>query len=71
MKNKDYSKWGKLVIVLLATVASVFKWFGVLGNASIAEIWEVAGFAYGIMLGTMDFNIIVDGFRENKGKEVR
>lgn len=68
MKNKDYSKWGKFTIVVLAVIASVLKWFGTLGNASIGEIWQVAGFAYGIMLGTMDFNIIVDGIRD-KNKE--
>lgn len=66
MKNKDYSKWLKLLIVVLAVTASVLKWFGVLGSATITEIWEVAGFAYGISLGTMDFNIIADNL---KGKE--
>lgn len=60
MKNKDYSKWLKLLIVVLAVVASVLKWFGVIGNASISEIWQVAGFAYAISLGTMDFNICRD-----------
>ena len=60
MKNKDYSKWLKLLIVVLAVVASVLKWFGVMGNASISEIWQVAGFAYAISLGTMDLNICRD-----------
>lgn len=60
MKNKAYSKWLKLLIVVLAIVASVLKWFGVMGNASIAEIWQVAGFAYAISLGTMDLNICRD-----------
>jgi len=62
MKNKDYSKWLKLAIVVLAVVASVLKWFGVMGDATIGEIWEVAGFAYGISLGTMDFNICKDNW---------
>ena len=62
MKNKDYSKWLKLLIVVLAVVASVLKWFGVMGNATIAEIWQVAGFAYAISLGTMDFNICRDSW---------
>ena len=66
MKNKDYSKWLKLIIVILATVASVLKWFGVMGDATIGEIWEVAGFAYGISLGTMDFNICKDSWCEKK-----
>ena len=60
MKNKNYSKWLKLLIVVLAVIASVLKWFGVMGNAGIAEIWQVAGFAYAISLGTMDLNICRD-----------
>lgn len=60
MKNKAYSKWLKLLIVVLAIIASVLKWFGVMGNASISEIWQVAGFAYAISLGTMDLNICRD-----------
>lgn len=66
MKNKDYSKWLKLIIVILAMTASVLKWFDIMGNATISEIWQVAGFAYAISLGTMDFNIIKDNWMENK-----
>ena len=66
MKNKDYSKLLKLLIVVLAVVASVLKWFGVMGNATVAEIWQVAGFAYAISLGTMDFNICMDNWTERK-----
>lgn len=62
MKNKDYSKWLKLLIVLLAVVASVLKWFGLMGSATIPEIWSVAAYAYGISLGTMDFNICRDSW---------
>lgn len=62
MKNKAYSKWLKLLIVVLAIVASVLKWFGIMGNASISEIWQVAGFAYAISLGTMDLNICRDAW---------
>ena len=69
MKNKDYSKWLKLLIVVVATIASVLKWFGVLGQATIPEIWEVAAFAYGISLGTMDFNIIADTLKEKAERE--
>ena len=60
MKNKDYSKRLKLLIAVLAVVASVLKWFGIMGNASISEIWQVAGLAYAISLGTMDLNICRD-----------
>lgn len=66
MKNKDYSKWLKLIIVIVCSVASVLKWFNILGNATITEIWQVGAMAYILSLGTMDFNIIVDGFREKK-----
>ena len=65
VKNKDYSKWLKLAIVVFAVVASVLKWFDLMGNATIAEIWQVAGFAYGISLGTMDFNICKDSWSGN------
>lgn len=66
MKNKNYSKWLKLIIVIVCSVASVLKWFNILGNATITEIWQVGTMAYVLSLGTMDFNIIVDGFREKK-----
>ena len=33
---------------------------------SAEEIRQVAGFAYAIALGTMDFNIIKDNWTENK-----
>lgn len=62
MKNKDYSKWVKLALVLLALAASVLKWLGLMGNATIGEIWQVAGFAYAICLGTMDLNIVKDSW---------
>lgn len=65
MKNKDYSKWLKLGIVVLCTVASVLKWFGVLGSATITEIWQVGAMAYAVSLGTMDLNIIVDTIKEH------
>ena len=64
MKNKDYSKWLKLLIVVLAVVASALKWFGLMGSATIPEIWSVAAYAYGISLGTMDFNICKDSWVE-------
>lgn len=66
MKNKDYSKWLKLLIVILAVVASVLKWLGFMGSATISEIWQVAGFAYAISLGTMDFNICKDNWSGEK-----
>lgn len=66
IKNKDYSKWLKLLIVILCTFASVLKWFGILGAATITEIWQVGAMAYAVSLGTMDLNIIIDTFKERK-----
>lgn len=66
MKNKDYSKWLKLLIVVLCVIASVLKWFNILGSATITEIWQVGAMAYAVSLGTMDLNIILDNFREKK-----
>lgn len=63
MKVKDYSKLVKLVLVVVGFGLSVLKWFGILGNATIMEIWQVIACAYGVGLGTMDFNIIVDTFK--------
>lgn len=73
MKNKDYSKWLKLAIVVLCTAASVLKWFDILGNATISEIWQVGAMAYAVSLGTMDLNIIIDGVKEraNVGSDSR
>lgn len=63
MKNKDYSKYGKLLIVALATAACILKWCGILSQATVTEIWQTAYLAYGLSLGTMDFNIIVDSWK--------
>ena len=40
----------------------MLKWLGLMGNATIGEIWQVAGFAYAICLGTMDLNIVKDSW---------
>lgn len=66
MKNKEYSKWVKLLIIVLGIVGSVLSWFGLLGSATIDEIWKVCGFAYAISLGVMDFNISKDNWSEKK-----
>ena len=62
MKNKEYSKIGKCLIAVVAFGLCLLKWFGVLPNATISEIWTSATWCYGIMLGTMDFNIIKDNW---------
>lgn len=66
MKNKEYSKWLKLLIIVLGMIGSVLSWFGLLGNATIDEIWKVCGCAYAISLGVMDFNISKDNWSEKK-----
>lgn len=63
LKNKDWSKFGKLVIVTVAYGMCVAKWMGKLPSATVTEIWQCAAWTYGILLGTMDFNIIVDTFK--------
>lgn len=63
MKNKDYSKIIKLLLVLLGFLLSLLKWFSLLPSATISEIWQVIAMAYAVGLGTMDFNIIVDTWK--------
>ena len=66
MKNKDYSKWLKFALVFIAFTLCILKWLNILPNASIFEVWTSAACAYGICLGTMDFDIIADNLREKK-----
>ena len=66
MKNKDYSKWLKFALVLVAFALCILKWLGILPAASVAEIWGSAACAYGICLGTMDANILIDNVKEKK-----
>ena len=66
MKVKSYSLLMKGVIVILGFGLCVLKWFNILPNATVGEIWGACGTAYGILLGTVDFNIIRDNETENK-----
>lgn len=66
MKVKNYSLLMKGVIVVIGFALSVLKWLNILPNATIGEIWAVCGSAYGILLGTVDFNIVRDNEAENK-----
>ena len=66
MKLKDKSMWGKTVIVIVGFGLSLLKFAGILQNATIPEIWGACGTAYGILLGTVDFNICRDNEAENK-----
>lgn len=66
MKVKTYSLLMKGVIVVLGFGLCVLKWTNLLPNATVAEIWGACGTAYGILLGTVDFNICRDNEAENK-----
>jgi hypothetical protein len=44
------------------------KWCGKLPEADVGEIWKSIAFAYGVGLGTIDFNICRDNWVENKGE---
>ena len=66
MKVKTYSLLGKTVIVVASYVLCVLKWLNILPNATVTEIWGAGATAYGLMLGTIDFNIVRDNEVENK-----
>lgn len=63
MKVKDKSFWGKVIIVAVSYALCVLKWTNVLPNASVTEIWGAGATAYGILLGTIDFNITADSLK--------
>lgn len=66
MKVKTYSLLGKTVIVVASYVLCILKWLNILPNATVTEIWGAGATAYGLMLGTIDFNIVRDNEVENK-----
>ncbi len=67
MKVKNYSLLGKLVIVVISYALCVVNWLGFLPNATTMDIWAAGGMAYGLLLGTIDFNIVRDNWIEKKG----
>ena len=66
LKVKNYSLLGKLAIVLASYTLCILKWVNIIPNATISEIWGAGATAYGLLLGTIDFNIISDNLREHK-----
>lgn len=60
MKVKDYSRIIKMFIVTCGLILCMLKWLSLLPNATVGEIWLSMSAAYGIALGTIDFNIIRD-----------
>lgn len=69
MKIKDYSRLGKMALMVIGFVLSVLKWINVLPNATITEIWQVIAFAYAVGFGTIDWNICADNIIEKVGKK--
>lgn len=66
MKMKHLSLLVKIVLVVLGFWLCVLKWFGKLPEATISEIWYSIAFAYGVGLGTIDFNIVRDNWIEGR-----
>ncbi len=64
VKNKSFL--GKLLIVLGSYGLCILHWCNLLPAASIQDIWGAGATAYGILLGTVDFNIIHDSWVEVK-----
>ena len=62
MKVKNYSLLGKFVIVVLSYILCVLVWLNKLPNATTMDIWGAGAMAYGLLLGTVDFNIIRDNW---------
>lgn len=62
MKVKNYSLLGKLVIVVISYCLCVLTWLGKLPNATTTDIWVAGATAYGLLLGTVDFNIVRDNW---------
>jgi hypothetical protein len=67
MKIKDYSRLGKMILMIIGFVLSILKWINVLPNATITEIWQVIAFAYAVVFGTIDWNICADNIMEKVG----
>lgn len=66
MKVKTKSFLGKLAIVLVSYGMSVLHWCNLLPGATIQDIWGAGATAYGILLGSIDFNICHDSWVEVK-----
>ena len=69
MKIKNVSLLVKIILICAGFALCVLKWCGKLPQAEIKEIWMSIGFAYGVGLGTIDFNICRDNWVEKKEGE--
>lgn len=71
MKVKSYSLIGKMAIGVMGMGCCFLKWFDIMPNATITEIWSACGMMYGIMLGTVDLNICGDARYERHSDDTR
>ncbi len=69
MKMKSVSLLVKIVLIIAGFALCILKWFGKLPEADVKEIWLSISFAYGVGLGTIDFNICRDNWVESKETE--
>lgn len=63
MKAKIISKAAKITVSLAFSAGCVFKWLGVMPNATIGELAIAAVTAYGIAAGTIDINLMLEKFK--------
>lgn len=66
MKMKSVSLLVKIILIVAGFALCVLKWCGKLPDADVGEIWKSIAFAYGVGLGTIDFNICRDNWVESK-----
>jgi hypothetical protein len=66
---KSVSFLVKIIMVIVGFALCILKWTNTLPNATIQEIWFSIGFAYGVGLGPIDFNICRDNWIEKKEVE--
>ena len=68
MKMKTDSLLVKILLIAAGFALCVLKWCGKLPDADGGEIWNSIAFAYGVGLGTFDFNICRDNWVEGKAE---
>ena len=66
MKVKTTSLLVKFILIIAGFALCVLHWCGKLPGAEIKEIWLSISFAYGVGLGTIDFNICRDNWVEGR-----
>lgn len=62
MKVKGVSLLVKMVLIILGFGFCVLHWLGKLPDATVRDIWVSISIAYGVGLGTVDFNICKDSW---------